>query len=358
MSGIPPINPAARSRSTRQLRQQLRLRAGEFLTRFNRHDVLMARAVRGVQIEAVQEFRRMIARPLIESIGKTLAGFDARGRNVTPEQYPEIRILLAEIDEIIRRGILELRNLTEQRLEEVGQREADFVAENVEKTTDETVGRVAAPDPSQQRVLGDKPEQWFDEMLQGPTGNNVRRRLLQGLEEGETVDQIVRGIKGTRTEEGILGKSETGVDTLVRTAATSESAAAREETFRELEITHWRFVATLDSRTTLRCATEDGEVYKVGEGPVPPLHPNCRSTVVPDFGEEPFGTRAAFDGQVEAGVTFEEWLTTRPHAEQEEMLGKTKATAWRRGNITMQQLLGTDLEPLTLLELGNLDKPR
>lgn len=356
MSGIPPINPASRTRNTQRLRRQLRQRASEFLTRFNRHDVLMARAVRGVQIEAVQEFRRMIAQPLIESIGKTLAGFDARGRSVTPEEYPEISMLLNEIDEIIRRGVLELRQLTEQRLEEVGQREADFVAENVEKTTDETVGRVAAPDPSQQRVLGDKPEQWFDAMLEGPTGNNVRRRILQGLEEGETVDQIVRGIKGSRNEKGILSKSEEGVDTLVRTAATSESAAAREETFRELGVTHYRFVATLDSRTTLRCATLDGKVEKVGEGPVPPLHPNCRSTLVPDFGEEPFGTRAAFDGQVDANINFEEWLTTRPHAEQEEMLGKAKAAAWRRGDITMKRLLGDDLEPLTLEELRRMDR--
>ena len=344
------------NRNTQKLRTQLRQKAREFLVRFNRHDVLMARAERGVQLEAVQEFRRMIAGPLIESIGRSLAGFDVRGRDATPEQYPEIGALLNEIDEIIKRGVFELRQLTERRLVEVGQREADFVAENVEKTTDETVARVAAPDPAQQRVLGDKPEQWFDQMLQGPTGNDVRRRVLQGLEEGETVDQIVRGLKGTRTEKGILSKSEAGVDTLVRTAATSESAAAREETFRELGVTHYRFVATLDSRTTLRCATLDGKVEKVGEGPVPPLHPNCRSTVVPDFGDEPFGTRAAFDGQVDANVTFEEWLTTRPHAEQEEMLGKTKAAAWRRGEITMKRLLGDDLEPLTLQELRDKDR--
>jgi len=353
---VSSVSVTPSNRNTQKLRTQLRQKAREFLVRFNRHDVLMARAVRGVQLEAVQEFRRMIAGPLIESIGRSLAGFDVRGRDATPEQYPEIGALLNEIDEIIKRGVFELRQLTERRLVEVGQREADFVAENVEKTTDETVARVAAPDPAQQRVLGDKPEQWFDQMLQGPTGNDVRRRVLQGLEEGETVDQIVRGLKGTRTEKGILSKSEAGVDTLVRTAATSESAAAREETFRELGVTHYRFVATLDSRTTLRCATLDGKVEKVGEGPVPPLHPNCRSTVVPDFGDEPFGTRAAFDGQVDANVTFEEWLTTRPHAEQEEMLGKTKAAAWRRGEITMKRLLGDDLEPLTLQELRDKDR--
>ncbi len=142
----------------------------------------------------------------------------------------------------------------------------------------------------------------------------------------------------------------------MRTAATTESNAAREETFRELGIERWRFVATLDSRTTILCASLDGKTYPVGEGPMPPLHPNCRSTAVPFFDEEPEGTRAAFDGQVDANVTFEEWLQTRPQAEQDEMLGKTKAAAWRRGDITLQQMLGRDLQPLTLEELRQKDR--
>lgn len=354
MTGTPPpINPSVRDRATRELRKELRKRAGEFLTRFNRHDVLMARAVRGVQIEAVQQFRRMIAQPLLESIGKTLAGFDARGREVTPERFPQLQIMLEEIDNIIRRGILELRQLTEQRLEQVGQQEADFVTENAAKTADQPVAPVRAPDPSQQRVLGDNVEQWFDKMLAEPTGDNVRRRILQGLEQGDTVDQIVRGIKGSRTEEGILDKSAKGVDTLVRTAATAESTAAREQTFRDLGVTHWRFVATLDSRTTILCASLDGDRFPVGEGPMPPLHPNCRSTAVPDLGDD--GTRAAFDGQVPASMTFEEWMRTRPLAEQEEMFGKQKAAAFRRGDLSLKQMLGKDLEPLTIKELRDKD---
>jgi|5B_taG_2_1085324.scaffolds.fasta_scaffold00216_34 SPP1 gp7 family putative phage head morphogenesis protein len=353
MTGLPPpIDPELRAR----LRRELKQRASEFLTRFNRHDVLMARGVRGVQIEAVQQFRRLVVEPLLDSIGGTLAGIDARGREVTPERYPQLALLLDEIDLILQRGILELRQLTEARLQEVGQREADFVAENVERTTDQAIPLVQAPDPSQQRVMGDTPEQWFDKMLQAPTGDSLRRRILQGLEQGETVDQIVRGIRGSRTEEGILDKAATGVETLVRTAATTESNAAREETFRELGIERWRFVATLDSRTTILCASLDGKTYPVGEGPMPPLHPNCRSTAVPFFDEEPEGTRAAFDGQVEASVTFEEWLQTRPQAEQNEMLGKTKAAAWRRGDITLQQMLGRDLQPLTLEELRQKDR--
>jgi len=348
----PPIDPSFRE----NLRQQLRERASEFLTRFNRHDVLMARGVRGLQIEAQQLFRRTIVEPLLQSIGGQLAGFDFRGRDVTPERYPQLQLLLDEINNIITRGILELRMQTLDRLKEIGQQEAVFVSENVERTTGQAVPVTEAPDPARQRVMGDTPEQWFDKMLQGPTGDNVRRRILQGLEQGETVDQIVRGVRGTRTEEGILDRAASGVDVLVRTAATTESNAAREQTFRDLGVTHWRFVATLDNRTTILCASLDGERYSVGEGPMPPLHPNCRSVAIPDLGKEPTGTRAAEGGVVSAGTTFAEWLRTRPQSEQDEMLGKTKAAAWRRGEITLQQMLGRDLQPLSLAELREKDR--
>ena len=97
MTGLPPIDPSVRDK----LRRELRERAGEFLTRFNRHDVLMARGVRGVQLEAQQLFRRMVVEPLLESIGGKLAGFDVRGRDAIPERYPQLQLLLDEIDNII-----------------------------------------------------------------------------------------------------------------------------------------------------------------------------------------------------------------------------------------------------------------
>ena len=77
---------------------------------------------------------------------------------------------------------------------------------------------------------------------------------------------------------------------------------------------------------------------------------------MPDLGREPTGTRAAEGGDVGAGTTFAEWLRTRPQAEQDEMLGKTKAAAWRRGEITLQQMLGRDLQPLSLAELREKDR--
>ena len=143
---------------------------------------------------------------------------------------------------------------------------------------------------------------------------------------------------------------------LVRTAATSASSQQRMQSFDALGVTEWRFVATLDHRTSKQCAVNDGLVFKLGEGPVPPLHPNCRSTAVPYFGGDSVGTRASQDGQVPADTTFAQWIETQPRAAQDQVLGKTVAQAWRSGKLTLQQTLGRDLEPLTLAELRELDR--
>ena len=72
-------------------------------------------------------------------------------------------------------------------------------------------------------------------------------------------------------------------------------------------------------------------------------------------GVEPFGTRASIKGPVTASTRFEEWLGQLPQNEQEMVIGKAKARAWRAGKLTLKQMLGADLQPLTLAELEGLD---
>ena len=42
----------------------------------------------------------------------------------------------------------------------------------------------------------------------------------------------------------------------------------------------YRYVATLDSRTSALCASLDGQEFEYDKGPEPPQHFNCRSTTV------------------------------------------------------------------------------
>lgn len=341
-----------------ELRAALRANAGRWIARFYRHELLVARTVRGMQVEAQQEYDRQIVRPMLKEIGGRLALFDQRGPDIVMEQFPELVALEREIQAIVRRGSDAVRRLATERLDDLTRHESEWVADSARaelgiEPLQPTLAQEA--EAADRPWLGAKTEKWFQDMLEVPAGNKVRAWVQTGISRGLSTDEIVRGLKGTRTETGILEAPRHAVAALVRTAATHVSSQARIESFEGIGVTHWRFVATLDLRTSPQCRAHDGQTFPLGEGPVPPLHPNCRSTPVPDFGD-PVGTRASQDGQVPAGTDFGKWLRSRPKAEQDQVLGKAKAAAWRAGKLTFEQMLGKDLEPLSVEELKRRDR--
>lgn len=347
-----------------ELRAILRKRAGEWLARSYRHDLLVARTVRGMQVEAQQEFDRMVVNPLLKAIGGTLATFAPRGSDVIPEAFPQIAALQREIAQVIDRGAESVHRLTQRRMAEVVQVEAAWTR----GTATALGGGIAPPavnvaSAERQAIdrpfLGDKTERWFEKMLSGPTKDNVRAWVNAGIQQGLTTDEVVRGLRGTKEQAGILAdKPRHAVAALVRTAATHASQVGREAGFKAIGVTHYRFVATLDTLTSVQCAANDGKVFELGKGPVPPLHPNCRSATVPvwDPKEKPDGDRASIDGPVPADQSFEDWLGQQSKKDQDEALGKTKAEAWRSGKLPLAKMLGADLQPLTLAELRAMDR--
>jgi len=111
----------------------------------------------------------------------------------------------------------------------------------------------------------------------------------------------------------------------------------------------------LDNKTSIVCAANDGKVFDVGKGPLPPLHPNCRSTAVPYIGP-PVGTRATVDGPVDADTTFETWLEDQTESVQDEVLGRTRAQAWRNGTLSLEDMINQkNMQALTLDKLRKLD---
>jgi SPP1 gp7 family putative phage head morphogenesis protein len=189
--------------------------------------------------------------------------------------------------------------------------------------------------------------------------DNVRYAVQTGVQRGLTTDEIVRTLRGTRAgdfEDGLLsGSNVDQLRAMVRTAAAHASATTRAETFADLGVEQYQFVATLDSKTSIICAANDGKVFEMGKGPMPPLHPNCRSSIVPWTGRE-VGNRASVDGPVPASTTFPDWLEGQPRSVQDEMLGPTRAAAWRAGDLTFAQMVGKDLQPLSIDRLRQLDR--
>lgn len=104
---------------------------------------------------------------------------------------------------------------------------------------------------------------------------------------------------------------------LIRTETTYITNMAEIEAYKESGIDKYRFLATLDLRTSEQCRKMDGkiiEVIKASPGKtLPPLHPYCRSTTIAYFGNLDKLKRRARDPEtgknyiVSGDVTYKEW---------------------------------------------------
>ena len=196
----------------------------------------------------------------------------------------------------------------------------------------------------------------------------VSNAVSIGFYEGQTTPEIVRGIIGTKSQNfknGTLNVSRTSAETMVRTALSHTSAVARNKSYEDNEdlIPYYEWVSTLDGKTSPICRSRDGKVWRVGEGPLPPAHFNCRSTTAPLFKDDvkvvngklikqdQSGTRASIDGQVSADLSYNDWLKRQSKAFQVDVLGKQKAELFRKGNLTMDQFVNNKGQELTLDQL-------
>lgn len=166
-------------------------------------------------------------------------------------------------------------------------------------------------------------------LLTGEPTPEIAKRLIGRLQFGQkgSVRQIAEaGGQATKA-------ANHQVMTLVRTSINQVANAASQQVYEaNQDITKkYKYVATLDSRTSPICRALDGKEFVYGKGPMPPQHFNCRSTTVPvidyeelGFTPPPPGRRASMDGQVPADQTYGQWLAKQPKAVQAEVLGKEK----------------------------------
>src|SRR5690625_4911369 len=268
--------------------------------------------------------------------------------------------ILEDVRDILNEARSESYGIVRDELVELAKYEADHAAEGLRSAL-QVEFNITRPAPAQLRAAvlsrpfqGRLLREWVSE-LSDMQRRNVRNAIRIGFTEGETIDQMVRRIRGTRAlqyRDGIMEITRRQAEGLVRTAVNHTSNYARQDTYEENAdiLSGWQFVATLDSRTTIQCASLDGNVYELGKGPQPPRHVNCRSTSVPilkdakeifgrDVGELPPTTRASIDGQVAGDTTYGDWLKKQPAAVQDEVLGPTKGKLFRDGGMSIDRFV-------------------
>jgi SPP1 gp7 family putative phage head morphogenesis protein len=195
-----------------------------------------------------------------------------------------------------------------------------------------------------------------------------RRQVQIGMANQETTGDLVRRVRGRsigrgRFKGGVVSYQSAATrqaTALVRTAVNQIASKAHLETYRQHDdvTKEYEYVATLDDRVTMRCASLDGKRFKYGEGPMPPQHWNCRSTIVPIVDWEGLGIetpkpgqRASAGGPVSAKTDYAGWLKDQPQGVQDRVLGKTRAEMFRSGKVTLGQMVRSDNSVLTLDEL-------
>jgi SPP1 gp7 family putative phage head morphogenesis protein len=171
-------------------------------------------------------------------------------------------------------------------------------------------------------------------LLTGEPTPAIAKRLIGSLqfgEEAKTVKQLIAaGGQATAV-------ADNQVITLIRTSINQVANTASQQVYEaNQDITpRYRYVATLDTRTSAICRALDGKEFEYGKGPMPPQHFNCRSTTVPIIDPDILppsttATRASKDGQVPINQSYGEWLSKQPRSVQADALGPGKVAYFNR----------------------------
>lgn len=125
---------------------------------------------------------------------------------------------------------------------------------------------------------------WSGKQFSKRIWNNTIK--LSKVLKKEISDAIIRGINAREMATVISKKMNSGYKqaiTLVRSELNYVNNQAGLKSIKESGGQEYRFIATLDRRTSEKCRKLDNTIHKVDEGVpgsnMPPMHPRCRSTI-------------------------------------------------------------------------------
>ena len=186
-----------------------------------------------------------------------------------------------------------------------------------------------------------------------------------GWAQGKTVAQITRDLLGTAARnkrDGLTSQLRRDTKAVVHTAMQQVSSMSRQALYEENAglIVGYQYVATLDGATSAICRSLDGNKYKVGAGPMPPMHIHCRSTTIPELSSEfdfldEGAVRSSENGYVAGKLSYYDWLKQQPASFQDDVLGPERGKIFRDSGLTPKQFsdlqLDKSFKPVTIEEL-------
>lgn len=304
----------------------------------------------------------------------------SEGETVTSKR--RLQILISDLTKIQNVVYLEYVDLLRSDLEEITLDQAEFESKALSGTVKNFESVIPAPVqlltsarvvPLSVQGLTGKPllqpfiKDWTETSI-----NRVNNIVQQGFAQGRTTNQMVIAIRGTKQQkfkDGELARINRDNRAIVHTSIQHVASVARTEVMKANDdvVKGYEWVSTLDRRTTSQCRGLDSQKFKIGEGPLPPIHVNCRSTTVavlderfdfldvdakrPAVGEEKIG-------QVSADMTYYQWLKTQSATFQNAVIGPTRGKLLRNGGLTADEFarlsLDKNFNPLTLARMREL----
>ena len=212
-------------------------------------------------------------------------------------------------------------------------------------------------------VLDGYTRRWSATQQQNIVGN-----ISQGVAEGQTNAEIIKRIRGTAARkyaDGALGLTYRQTEAYVRTIVQHISSTSRMQTMEANKVKQYQWRSTLDARTCETCASLSNQVYDVGAGPLPPIHPQCRCQIVEILDPEwqfllEDAEQSSVFGPVPADQSYYDWLKTQNAAWQDYAIGPTYGKLLRKGGLSADQFAKLRLErytgkPRTLLEMEDIN---
>lgn len=141
----------------------------------------------------------------------------------------------------------------------------------------------------------------------------LKEEFMIGALTGKTEKEMTDSIN----EQFLSGRNN--ARRLVRTESSYIHNEAHFQAYKDYGIEEYRFVATLDLRTSQICRERDGSVYRVNDKKIgvnaPPMHPWCRSTTIMNLDYETMHNLERFARdpvtgermKVPADETYKEW---------------------------------------------------
>lgn len=287
-------------------------------------------------------------------------------KDLTRLSYPNRLKLIKILKEVYGVRISEIRDLVMNELTDFTSYEAQFAFNSLTAAIATTTA-LSLPSDTQIKAilegkyLESKPgnrtltiKKAFDNFTTSK-GKQIGNLVVEAVSQGLTTQQAINKMK--IQDKKVRREAET----LIRTSTNAISNEARRLTYNSNSkfMKGLKYIATLDTRTTIICGSRDGKIYPVKSAPALPAHWGCRSTYSVQVKDEyslkdkdARTYRPSKSGPVDSRKTYSGWLKEQPDKVVYEILGEKRGKLFKSGKVKLDRFLDDKNEILNLKELS------